>query len=51
MLRHLFELGIDNLITFDAHDGRIANAVPTRGMENISTAYQIIEALLQGTPD
>ena len=51
MLRHLFELGIDNLITFDAHDGRIVNAVPTRGMETISTAYQIIEALIQSTPD
>ncbi|MDW7659451.1 MAG: ribose-phosphate pyrophosphokinase [Bacillota bacterium] len=51
MLRHLFDLGIDNLITFDAHDGRIANAIPTRGMETIPTSYQIIESLIQSTPD
>lgn len=50
-LRHLFDLGIDNLITFDAHDGRIVNSVPTRGMENISTTYQIIESLLKTIPD
>lgn len=51
MLRHLFDLGIDNLITFDAHDGRIVNAVPTRGMDNIPTTYQMIEALVQTVPD
>lgn len=51
MLRHLFDLGIDNLITFDAHDGRIANAIPTHGMENIQTSYQIIESLIHTIPD
>jgi ribose-phosphate pyrophosphokinase len=51
MLRHLFDLGIDNLITFDAHDGRIANAIPTRGMETIPTSYQIIESLIHSIPD
>jgi ribose-phosphate pyrophosphokinase len=51
ILRHLFDLGIDNLLTFDAHDERIVNAVPTRGMETISTAYQMIESLIQSTPD
>ena len=51
MLRHLFDLGIDNLITFDAHDGRITNAVPSRGMETIPTSYQIIESLIHSIPD
>ncbi len=50
-LRYLFSLGIDNLITFDAHDGRVVNAIPTHGMENISTTYQIIEAVLTTLPD
>ncbi len=50
MLRYLFDLGIDNLLTFDAHDGRVANAIPNSGMENISTAYQIIEAMIQTVP-
>jgi ribose-phosphate pyrophosphokinase len=51
MLRYLFELGIENLITFDAHDGRVANAVPTRDMENITSSYQLIEALLHNVTD
>ncbi|MBP8990256.1 MAG: ribose-phosphate pyrophosphokinase [Clostridia bacterium] len=50
-LRYLFDLGIENLITFDAHDERIVNAVPAHGLETISTAYQIIEALLRTIPD
>lgn len=51
MLKHLFSLGVNNLITFDAHDGRIVNAVPTKNMENIASSYQIIEALIHAIPD
>lgn len=51
MLRQLFDFGIENLITFDAHDGRIANAVPSKGFENIPSSYQIIEALIHAVPD
>ncbi len=51
MLKQLFDLGIENLITFDAHDSRVANAVPSKGLENIQSSYQIIEALIHAIPD
>lgn len=51
MLRQLFSLGIKNLITFDAHDGRVANAVPAKGFENIPSSYQIIESLIHTVED
>ncbi len=51
MLKQLFDIGIKNFITFDAHDGRIANSVPTKNMENIASSYQIIEALIHAIPD
>lgn len=46
MLNRLFDLGISNFITFDAHDDRIANAVPTKNFESVQTSLQLIEALL-----
>ena len=51
MLEELFDLGVDNIITFDAHDDRVANAIPTSGFENIQAAYQIIKALINTIPD
>ena len=39
MLRQLFELGIDNFITFDARDARVANAVPRYNFESFPTSY------------
>ncbi len=51
MLKHLFQLGITNLITFDAHDGRVANAAPTHSFENLTSSYQIIEAMFHAIPD
>lgn len=51
MLEELYSLGINNVITFDAHDDRVANAVPTSGFESIPSAYQIIKALFKTTPD
>ena len=51
MLEELYGLGINNVITFDAHDERVANAVPTSGFESIPSAYQIIKALVKTTPD
>ncbi len=51
MLQHLFSLGVKNLITFDAHDGRVANAVPVKGFENIPSSYQIIEAMIHAIDD
>ncbi|MGI6325436.1 MAG: ribose-phosphate pyrophosphokinase [Saccharofermentanales bacterium] len=51
MLEELFDLGVDNILTFDAHDDRVANAIPTGGFENIQSAYQIIKALVNTIPD
>lgn len=51
MLRRLFDLGIDNFVTFDAHDDRISNAVPRRNFESVQTSLQLIEALLKDYHD
>ena len=51
MLQELNELGVENIITFDAHDDRVANAIPTSGFENIQSAYQIIKAMVNTIPD
>lgn len=51
MLQELFDLGIDNFITFDAHDGRIANAVPRHNFETFPTAQQILQTLFETFPD
>lgn len=51
MLKELFSLGVDNLITFDAHDDRVANAIPTSGFESIPATYQIIKAMINTIPD
>lgn len=51
MLRSLFGLGIDNFITFDAHDSRVANAVPTSNFESFPTSYQSIRTILKTIPD
>ena len=44
-------MGIDNIITFDAHDPRVQNAIPYSGFENIMPTYQFIKTLLRTTPD
>ncbi|MBR5387474.1 MAG: ribose-phosphate diphosphokinase [Clostridiales bacterium] len=46
MLKQLYELGVANLIIFDPHDGRIANAVPLMGIDFPKSAYKIISTLL-----
>lgn len=51
MLEELYSLGVINLITFDAHDERVANAIPTSGFESIPSAYQIIKALIREVRD
>ena len=42
-------MGVDNIITFDAHDARVQNAIPLHGFENVSPAYQMIKALVNNT--
>ena len=51
MLQELIGLGVDNIITFDAHDPRVQNAIPLSGFENIRPTYQFIKCLLRSTPD
>ena len=52
MLQELFDYyGIDNIITFDAHDPRVMNAIPTKGFENVYTTYQMIKALVNNIED
>lgn len=50
-LQELESLGVDNIITFDAHDPRVQNAIPLKGFENIHPTYQIIKALLHNEKD
>ncbi len=46
MLRELcLEYGVDNIITFDAHDPRVQNAIPQNGFENVQPVYQMIKAI------
>lgn len=51
MLQELTGLGVDNIITFDAHDPRVQNAIPLNGFENIRPTYQFVKSLLKSTPD
>lgn len=51
-LRELCEfMGVDNILTFDAHDPRVMNAIPLHGFENVYTTYQMIKALVYSIPD
>ncbi|MBQ8160026.1 MAG: ribose-phosphate pyrophosphokinase [Clostridia bacterium] len=47
MLQELVRMGVSNIITFDAHDPRVQNAIPTGGFENVMPSYQIFKALLK----
>ena len=46
-LQELENMGVSNIITFDAHDPRVQNAIPTTGFESIMPSYQIFKALLR----
>ena len=45
-LQELVKMGVDNIITFDAHDPRVQNAIPLHGFETVQPAYQFIKGLL-----
>ncbi len=51
MLRELADMGVDNFITFDAHDPRVQNATPLHGFDNFTPPYQFIRALLDVEDD
>ncbi len=47
MLQDLYRMGVNNIITFDAHDPRVQNAIPEGGFESVMPSYQIFKALLK----
>ncbi len=50
-LQELERMNVDNIITFDAHDPRVQNAVPLLGFESVQPAYQLVKALIKNIPD
>jgi ribose-phosphate diphosphokinase len=51
MLQELTAMGVENIITFDAHDPRVHNSIPLKGFESVSCTYQFIKYLLLGVDD
>ena len=50
-LQELVNLGVENIITFDAHDQRVQNAIPHKSFENVMPAYQMIKAIVNNVDD
>ena len=50
-LRELGQMGVSNLITFDAHDPRVQNSMPLMGFDNFFPTYQFLKALVKHVPD
>jgi ribose-phosphate pyrophosphokinase len=50
-LQELTEMGVDNIITFDAHDPRVQNSIPLHGFDSFNPPYQFIKALLRAEPE
>ena len=50
-LQELMSMGVENIITFDAHDPRVQNAIPMSGFESIQPNYQFIKALFHSVKD
>ena len=50
-LQELQAMGISNIVTFDAHDPRMQNAVPLMGFDNVMPTYQVLKAMLRAVPD
>lgn len=50
-LQELTAMGVDNIITFDAHDPRVQNAIPLKGFETVQPAYQFIKGICKHVPD
>ena len=50
-LQELVNMGVENIITFDAHDPRVQNSIPLHGFETIQPVYQFIKGLFRAAPD
>ena len=51
MLQELVNMGVQNIVTFDAHDPRVQNAIPLKGFETVQPIYQFIKHLLKNVKD
>ena len=50
-LQELQSMGVDNVVTFDAHDPRVQNAVPLMSFDNLMPSYQVLKAMFRNFPD
>ncbi len=50
-LQELEAMGVSNIVTFDAHDPRVQNAVPLMGFDNVMPTYQVLKTILRDMPD
>ncbi len=50
-LQELADMGVDNIIPFDAHDPRVQNSIPLHGFDSFNPPYQFIKALLRAEPN
>ena len=50
-LQELVQMGVSNIVTFDAHDPRVQNAIPLSGFDNMSPKYQMIKAMVKNVKD
>ena len=50
-LQELVHMGVDNIITFDAHDPRVQNAIPLKGFDTVQPVYQFIKGLFRAVPN
>ncbi|MCH5204889.1 MAG: ribose-phosphate pyrophosphokinase [Oscillospiraceae bacterium] len=51
MLQELQQMGVQNVITVDAHDPRVCNAIPLMGFDNVIPSYQVLKAMFGAFPD
>ena len=50
-LQELVSMGVDNIITFDAHDPRVQNSIPLHGFDTVQPSYQFVKGLCSSVPD
>ncbi len=50
-LQELEAMGVANIITFDAHDPRVCNAIPLMGFDNVIPTYQVLKAMFNNIKD
>ena len=50
-LQELQAMGVDNIVTFDAHDPRVCNAVPMMGFDNLMPSYQVLKCMFRCVDD